>query len=187
MAETQTQTAFLQRGESRLFVFEVLLRCPFCAVYLCPSHLPSGYSPCPTHLETLGLIFFHLPRMSCADSWLRFSRYLYPFDATSAYEILAVHWDSDIGAAGEVVLGLWGEIVSSGNLYFLGVSDRVSSTRHRTQTNHESVKSSILCRGSALRVFSSINGTCTQCVLGTCSSLTAVVSLGIPRSTTAGS
>jgi len=40
-----------------------------------------------------------------------------------------VHWDSDIGAAGNVVLGLWAELVSTGDLFFQGVLDIVSYLR----------------------------------------------------------
>jgi len=53
-------------------------------------------------------------------------RYLHPFNATSAYELFAVHWDSDIGAAGDVALALWAELVSTGALFFQRFLDLVS-------------------------------------------------------------
>jgi len=41
-------------------------------------------------------------------------------------EAVYVHWDSDIGAAGDVAIGLWIEVLSSNELFFLGVYDYVS-------------------------------------------------------------
>ena len=54
-------------------------------------------------------------------------RYLYPYEVTSSAEILIAHWDSDIGAAGDVALALWVETVSTGEMVFGGVFDYVSA------------------------------------------------------------
>lgn len=53
-------------------------------------------------------------------------RYLYPLEVSEPQEAVYAHWDSDIGEAGDVAMGLWVEVVATSELFFLGVFDYVS-------------------------------------------------------------
>ena len=65
-------------------------------------------------------------------SHMHASRFLYPYVPIYPEEIVVVHWDSDIGAAGNVVLALWVETVSTGEMKLVDFSDYVSSVHVHT-------------------------------------------------------
>lgn len=54
------------------------------------------------------------------------SRYFYPLSVMDPEESVHAHWDSDMGAAGDVAFGLWVEVVETGELFFVDVFDYVS-------------------------------------------------------------
>jgi len=68
----------------------------------------------PSHPILLNVLLLHGPR------------YFYPLNVTTPDESVYAHWDSEIGAAGDVAFGLWVEVVETGELFFVDVFDYVS-------------------------------------------------------------
>lgn len=69
------------------------------------------------------------PPIRLVGCWCMFLpplRYLYPLEVSEPQEAVYAHWDSDIGEAGDVAMGLWVEVVATSELFFLGVFDYVS-------------------------------------------------------------
>jgi len=77
----------------------------------------------PFHpIWTRPLVFYHDAGACCIEP----PRYFYQFTSVQPVEPIFVKWDSEIGAAGDVVVALWGERIETGEFSNIGLLNFVS-------------------------------------------------------------
>lgn len=61
-----------------------------------------------------------------AGSPLHASRFWYPYNPTFRHEYLEFHWDADVADGGDIVIVVWAEDGSTGEVYMFDFFDNVS-------------------------------------------------------------